>query len=303
MTKAKGGTVVRNPERNPALGGLLFVVECVPFMVPYHVIYKSIGETPLEAVERFRAERGIGKGVPMTYAGRLDPMAEGEMIVLVGDECRQKERYLGVDKEYEIEVLFGIETDTYDGLGLAKVSSREYGAILNDLDSRRKDGENLAETEMERFQQKVEECLRRYTGKLTQEYPPYSSKAVGGKQLHQLAREGALPEEMPTKQVEIYAIDSLGWQNIAPRDLLKRIKDAISRIKGDFRQGEVSGRWDEVLGRIEASGRVFPVLTLRVRCSSGTYMRSLAHRMGKDFGIGAFALSIKRIRHFLPARG
>jgi tRNA U55 pseudouridine synthase TruB len=45
-------------------------------------LYKNVGETPLECLERFRVENSEYKDVPMTYAGRLDPMAEGVLIVL-----------------------------------------------------------------------------------------------------------------------------------------------------------------------------------------------------------------------------
>ena len=45
------------------------------------IAYKNIGETPLECLERHRKERSIDKDIPMTYAGRLDPMAEGLMIL------------------------------------------------------------------------------------------------------------------------------------------------------------------------------------------------------------------------------
>ena len=47
------------------------------------LVYKNIGETPLEAIERAREEENISTDVPITYAGRLDPMAEGLLLVLV----------------------------------------------------------------------------------------------------------------------------------------------------------------------------------------------------------------------------
>ena len=90
------------------------------------IIYKKVGETPLEALENFRTKR-LDEGhveyrnIPMTYAGRLDPMAEGDLLILIGEECKKKDAYLGLDKEYEVEVLFGIETDTHDVLGIPKV--------------------------------------------------------------------------------------------------------------------------------------------------------------------------------------
>ena len=85
-------------------------------------LYKDLGETPLECVERFKSDNPEYKDLPMTYAVMLDPMAEGLLIVLVGEECKKKDEYLGLSKEYVFEVLFGFMTDTYDLLGLPKTS-------------------------------------------------------------------------------------------------------------------------------------------------------------------------------------
>ncbi|MEK7646438.1 MAG: hypothetical protein AAB381_01975 [Patescibacteria group bacterium] len=233
-------------------------------------INKNLGETPLEALERFRAEQiALGRvelaDVPMTYAGRLDPMAEGKLLILIGEECKQKEKYLGLDKTYEVEVLFGIETDTYDILGLAKIHLQGQS-----------DKKVVTST---------------YIGTFTQTYPPYSSKTVDGKQLHTLARADELPEELPTKEVEIYSIEKLEDKKISAPDLLNLIQQRIALVKGDFRQKEIFEKWNEVLAH---SVQTFPVIKLKVTCSSGTYMRSLAQRIGKEMGMGACALSIKR---------
>ncbi|HEX7724467.1 MAG TPA: hypothetical protein VF438_01885 [Candidatus Paceibacterota bacterium] len=240
-------------------------------MKKFEIIYKHVGETPLEALERFRAER-IAAGhtdvadIPMTYAGRLDPMAEGELLILLGEECKQKEKYLGLDKEYEIEVVYGIQTDTHDALGLVTVVDPT------------KNSNNLPLP------------LEQYVGLFMQEYPAYSSRTVNGKQLHELARAGELPEEMPTKEVEIYSIELLRQEVISGKDLKSRISEMIGRVNGDFRQEEIMVRWNEVL----ADNQSFPIAQLRVSCSSGTYMRSLAQR------IGGFALTIRRTKIFLP---
>ena len=58
-----------------------------------YFVHKRWGETPLEALERLRAEEGIAADVPMTYAGRLDPAAEGLLIILTGEECKNKDAY------------------------------------------------------------------------------------------------------------------------------------------------------------------------------------------------------------------
>ena len=238
---------------------------------------KEVGETPLECLERERA-RLVAAGhrefaeIPMTYAGRLDPMAEGKLLILVGDECKEKEKYLGLDKEYEVEIVFGIATDTYDVLGIIK----------------KVDDKKVVDS----F---IESIPTRYVDKFDQPYPPFSSKPVSGKPLFEHARANTLDDiEIPTKQVEIYSIIMLGGQNkigvtIADEALIK-----IAKVRGDFRQKEIIAGWHNFQNKYAQT--IFKSITLGIFCSSGTYMRSLAEKMGKDTGVGAMALSIKRIR-------
>lgn len=260
------------------------------------IINKNIGETPLEALERFRSQcmqsgepcsngrsstgtKYSWKEVPLTYAGRLDPMAEGQLMILIGDECKEKEKFLNLNKEYEVEVLFGIKTDTYDALGI--VEERP----LHDTEIKLSQIGNLMN----------QEYLNKYIGKFVQQYPSYSSKTVGGKQLHELARIGALPEEMPTREVEIYSIEMLG-NKIVPiesEELLSIIVSRIGLVKGDFRQDQIIEAWIQLLKNYQTA---WPLVKIRVRCSSGTYMRSLADRIGQDLGVGAIALSINRTK-------
>jgi len=140
-------------------------------------LYKKEGETPLEAIEEFRKKNLEYSDVKMTYAGRLDPMAEGVLLVLVGDECKNKENYLGLDKEYEFEILHGIQTDTYDILGLPAKSGTS----------------DVPQIEIETSNTSID-AIEKSKGKFTQKYPPYSSMTVQGKQLFQWAREGRLDE-------------------------------------------------------------------------------------------------------------
>jgi tRNA pseudouridine55 synthase len=254
-------------------------------------IYKQIGETPLEALEKARLEYGIPKDISMTYAGRLDPMAEGVLIVLVGEECKNKEKYLGFDKEYEVEVLFGFGTDTYDLLG--KVKGKEWTARLveNAVKQEPVSGRfNLPEG----FENKdILEELEKFKGKFVQEYPAYSSKTVDGVQLHTLANKGELPNIMPTKEVEIYNIEILDDGEIQSGVMLDEIKNKINKVKGEFRQKEILELWQIEL---EGQNKNYKIIKLKISCSSGTYMRTLAHNIGKAMGVPALAYSIKRKR-------
>jgi tRNA pseudouridine55 synthase len=226
--------------------------------------FKNIGETPLQALERVRKDENIPIKTPMTYAGRLDPAAEGILLILVGDECKKKEEYLGLDKEYQIEVLFGAETDTQDSLGIIK--------RINVENVQRVPGRKDPEID-----------YKKYVGKFTQEYPTYSSKMIAVKEF---------PDEVPTKDVEIYSIKKLHEYEVTGHEAAVHALEIVEKVDGNFRQQDIGEEWF-AFGQ-EFGNFPFKVVTLLVKCSSGTYMRSLAERMGKDAGNGAFAYSIKR---------
>ena len=56
---------------------------------------KQIGETPLEVAENYRKEAELAADVSIAYAGRLDPMASGKVLLLLGDECKKQKDYFG----------------------------------------------------------------------------------------------------------------------------------------------------------------------------------------------------------------
>ena len=95
-------------------------------------IYKPVGISPLDAIKTLKEKYPELKDEKMTYAGRLDPLAEGVLLILAGNAVYEKEKYLKLDKEYEAEILFGFNTDTYDIFG----SARKNNAISTfDVDS------------------------------------------------------------------------------------------------------------------------------------------------------------------------
>jgi hypothetical protein len=80
-------------------------------------LYKKLGETPRERLERLRTQKPHYAHEVLSYAGRLDPMAEGVLLCLVGSANKRREAYLDLGKEYVLDILFGFSTDTYDVLG------------------------------------------------------------------------------------------------------------------------------------------------------------------------------------------
>lgn len=236
-------------------------------------LYKPIGKTPLEIVQEYKKQHPELEDQKMAYAGRLDPMAHGKLLVLIGDECKKRDFYQSLDKEYRFRVLFGLSTDTYDMLGLV-------GKYKTDV---------LKNVKRER----IEEALNSFRGNYEQEYPPYSSKTVDGKPLFWWAREGRLDEiEIPRKKVNVSELVLKDLSKISGEELHEYISGNIRKMKGDFRQEEVLRRWDEVL--LDHKEREFPVAEFHARVSSGTYVRSIAQGLGQRLDTGAFALEIER---------
>jgi tRNA pseudouridine(55) synthase len=231
-------------------------------------LYKRPGETPLERLQRFRNAHPEYRDVPMTYAGRLDPLAEGVLLVLAGEERFRRDAYLKLPKQYRFEVLWGFATDTGDLLGLVTKSAQSAPD-----------------------EAAVAAVFSNFLGKILQPYPAYSSHPFEGKPLHARAREGTLPEKnWPMKEVEVYDIAMLGYSRISYEALRAAAEAAVSGVGGDFRQEKILARWrEELLGEGSCS-----VSAVRVRCSSGTYVRGLVQSAGERLGILALALRIVR---------
>ncbi len=258
-------------------------------------VYKKRGETPLECINSLKKEEESLKLLPMTYAGRLDPLAEGLLLILVGDECHKKNEYMNLPKIYEVDVLFGFSTDTYDLMGKIVKSSALDGSVVDH--GNKEANEFLKKQAIPNISigSVVKNTVSSFTGNINQSYPPYSSRPVRGKPLFMWAREDKLNEiEIPVHDVFIENIEIVEEKKISGKDLLVKIKEDISLVKGDFRQKEIVPLWNVTLrGKDEEK---FDVVKIRVSCGTGVYMRSIANDIGKKLGIPALAMNIKRVK-------
>ncbi|MEK7588399.1 MAG: hypothetical protein AAB438_01125 [Patescibacteria group bacterium] len=240
------------------------------------VLNKHEGETPLEILEVFRRKHGKYKDIKMTYAGRLDPMASGLLIILTGEECKKKDEYLKLDKEYEFEVLFGFATDTYDILGKVIAHACE---------------EHLQALSVKSLEKDINKNLKYFKGTFIQKYPIYSSRTVEGKPLFEYGREGK-EVDIPEREVNVKSLKFLKLRKINNKKLLENIEKRVSKVNGDFRQKEILNIWKKELKKEET----FFVGSFKIKCSSGTYVRGIANSLGEKMGIPALAFSIKRTK-------
>ena len=182
------------------------------------VLHKPKGPTSAWCISRIK--RGLGQK-KIGHAGTLDPMAEGVLVVLLG-QATKISGYLMSEESHKVYsgfIRLGVTTDTWDAEG--RVMEESPSAHITQAD--------------------VDREFAALMGRQEQEVPAYSAAKHEGTPLYALARKGK-PVPVKTKTVTIF-------------------------------RGEA-----ELVGPSR--------IHFRVLCSSGTYIRSLAHSLGNRLGCG-----------------
>ena len=214
---------------------------------------KRIGETMDEMISRFRQEYSIGDKTKIAYAGRLDPLAFGKIILLTDKDIYNKEKYCGKNKTYTTWIVHGIQTDTYDIMG--KITDENiWEPVYNDVE----------DLEYE------------------QQYPMYSSIYViqdgMRKPLWYYEKNNIKVVNMPCKKVKLISSEKITDDiEISSIELLRLIKDRIDRVKKDtYRQDEIIALWQEKL----KDDNNYIISKWKFTITSGGYIRYLANQMG-----------------------
>lgn len=189
------------------------------------VLHKPQGITSHDAVYKIRRLYGTKR---VGHTGTLDPLAEGVLVMLVGEAAKAAE-YLACDtKEYIATLRLGMRTDTQDITGQVLTT-----------------GDSIPDAET------VQGVLERFRGEIDQIPPMYSALKVGGKKLCDLAREGKTVERQ------------------ARRITVSKLVATPTDNKEDY--------------------------ILDVKCSSGTYVRTLCDDIGNALGCGGTMATLKRV--------
>jgi len=246
----------------------------------YVVLEKQVGETPLQVILRFKSKNPELENIPMAYAGRLDPMASGKLIILIGEECKKQTEYHAFDKGYQFEILLNTSSDTGDILGLVDWQTNK----IVDTDKLIKLSHDLV-------------------GRLSLPYPNFSSKTVKGKPLHVWTLENKLNEiEIPVAHTNIYKLELVDVRLEKAEDVYKNVvkkitslptvTDESKKLGRDFRRKDVLMSWQIWLENHK--GKNVQIATFNCVASSGTYMRSLAEELSRRLGTVGLAYSIHR---------
>ena len=141
------------------------------------LVRKEQGMTSHDVVDQLRKilkQRAIG------HAGTLDPMAEGLLVILLGQATKLSVYILNQDKSYFLTMKFGLKTDTFD-----------------------KEGKVLKNEEVFLKKEEVEKTLKAGCGSLELQVPHFSAVKVRGRRLYSYARAGE-EVEAPRKTMVFY---------------------------------------------------------------------------------------------------
>jgi tRNA pseudouridine55 synthase len=145
------------------------------------VIDKEAGWTSHDVVARCRrifGQRRVG------HAGTLDPDATGVLLVGLGRATRLMRFLTPLQKTYVAEIVLGTSTSTLDASG--EVTGRWDMSHVTPDD--------------------VRAAAAALTGTIEQVPPMVSAVKIGGRRLHELARQG-IEVERPARTVQVYRFD------------------------------------------------------------------------------------------------
>ncbi len=147
---------------------------------------RGLGSTQaVGAVKRCLRSAGYGK-VKVGHGGTLDPLAEGVLMIALGEATKLAGRMLDADKIYEFTIQFGTQTDTLDTEGVVVATS-----------DRRPPRAAIAA------------ILEHFTGMIEQAPPVYSAIKVDGRRAYTLARAGE-EVEMQLRSVTVHSLELFG---------------------------------------------------------------------------------------------
>lgn len=189
-------------------------------------IYKPRGMSSYDVIRNLK--KLLPRDTHIGHAGTLDPLAEGVLVVCLGNATRLAETVQEYPKEYVTRIRLGESSTTDDAEGDKTPLPPPQPPTRADVDR----------------------AVLPFVGDIQQVPPAHSAVKVDGQRAYSLARKGA-PPRLAAKNVKVYAIDVLTYE--------------------------------------------YPdLLLLRIRCGTGTYIRSLARDIGAALHTAGYCLELAR---------
>ena len=231
------------------------------------ITIKPPGCTINDHINKIKEEHNITK---MCYCGRLDPMARGKLLLLVDDECKKINNYLNSKKQYQFEIIFNIQTDSDDPLGIIEQYKNDNVDIFT--------------------KKYLLELLKVYnTMSFSQNFHQFSSKPVYGKPLWYYKKNN-IHVTLPSHPVEIYKLVVGKEKNYKYDDWRNKIISQIDSInkEKDFNQEFIINQWKET----EMNNLIS--IPVQIDVSSGFYVRQFVRDLSDKIKYPLLTFDINR---------
>lgn len=272
-------------------------------IIPVDKPYRWTSADVIRKIKRAACRHFGKKNLKVGHAGTLDPLATGILLVCIGPATKRAEDLQRSRKQYLAGVTFGATTPSYD---LEKEIDRTCPL----------DGVS---------EEAVRNVLPSFVGEQDQVAPLFSAKSVDGVRAYETARrlyreaqrsgadfDHSAAELLQTNRINIYGLrleeyrggdcpgetatargpvngvgtDPAGGDKCEARSSMGRMLPRTGGEAGNDRKGRIHVA--------DISGYDLPTAMIRVDCSKGTYIRSLARDLGEALGSGAFLSSLRR---------
>lgn len=210
---------------------------------------------------------GAELGELATHTGTLDPMAEGVLVILTGEDRFVKGSLHDWLKTYSFSILWGVSTDSADKLGCVTDYS---GAQVT--------------------KEQIVQVLKKFPHHYAQKIPEFSARRVKGKSSFDWAKDHKEIFEKK-REVKLSAIICDSIEIFERATLLSQHHTTINLIKGNFRQEEVLQSWKH---KIPKEAQTFLISHHTVTASPGTYIRQLVSDLSNQLGAPATTWRITR---------
>ena len=209
----------------------------------------------------------IFKTKKVGHTGTLDPLATGVLVITIGKATKLNEILTATEKEYQVEAVLGIKTDTLD----------ITGNVLEKKEALFTKGE-------------IKKVLNSFLGSYNQEVPIYSAVKINGKKLYEYARNNEnviLPQRLVT--IKKITLDDINYENnqtiikftclvskgtyirslvndianklgtIGTMKNLRRIKQGNYTIRESYKISDIKNNDYKVISLLEALGNYYTI--------------------------------------------
>lgn len=181
------------------------------------LVDKPTGVTSHDVVSRLRKALQMKR---IGHTGTLDPLATGVMILVLGEATKLSDYLMSESKAYRVDIRFGVTTDSLD-----------------------RTGQTLSESPVTATADEIRQAAEELEGEFEWPVPLFSAKKIGGRPLHEMARNQEAIEA-PLKMMKFWNVQIVGQ---GPNTL---------QVELECSKGSFIRTWVSELGRILGCGAV-----------------------------------------------